>query len=102
MLFAITLGYTRPPEAIGAHLEAHKVWLLEQIRAGHILLAGPLKHESGGFILARGERLSDIRKMLADDPFEVHRLVSFDIRCFDAALRAEGFPAQWAAGARPV
>lgn len=100
MLFAITVTYTRPPETIGAHLDMHKAWLLEHARAGNILVAGPLQHDSGGFILAHGEGLDDIRKMLAGDPFDIHRLVTFDIRSFEAALRADNFPATWAAGAR--
>lgn len=102
MLFAITLSYVRPIEEIKAHLDDHKTWLLKYTQAGNIVFAGPLQQENGGFVLAYGEQLSDIQRMIADDPFDVHRLVKFNIQCCDPAIRAGNFPARWAAGAKAI
>ncbi|KPA99218.1 YciI family protein [Pseudomonas asplenii] len=102
MLFAITLSYIRPIEQVKAHLDAHKDWLVQFIKAGRILVAGPLQQQGGGFILAQGEGVSDIERMLAEDPFVVYQLVTFDIRCCEPAIRSSSFPEQWAPEARAV
>lgn len=102
MLFAITLSYTRPLEEIQAHLEAHKEWLFKYAQAEAILFAGPLQQGKGGFILAHGEDLAGIQKMIADDPFNIHRLATFEVDICDPAIRAHAFPQQWATNAKPV
>jgi hypothetical protein len=40
--------------------------------------------------------------MLARDSFRVHRLVTYDVRAFSVALRAEAFSANWAPEAKAV
>ncbi|UOK40480.1 hypothetical protein MJP36_11715 [Pseudomonas palleroniana] len=102
MLFAIKLTYLRPVEEIQAHLEAHKAWLVKYIQSGIILFAGPLTDESGGFILAYGERHSDIQQIVAEDPFDVYRLATFDILGCDPAVRTSDFAAHWASGAKSI
>lgn len=102
MLFAIKLGYARPIEEVQAHLDAHKAWLVRYVHAGNILFAGPLQREKGGFVLTYADDLRDIEKMIADDPFHVHGLATFDIQCCEAGIRAADFPAKWAAGAQAI
>lgn len=102
MLFSITLSYIRPVEDVKEHLDAHKEWLVRYIKAGTIIVAGPLRQGNGGFILAHAEELSDIETMIADDPFDRHRLASFDIQACNPAIRAAGFPESWAAGAKAL
>ena len=102
MLFAIKLGYVRPIEEIQAHLDAHKAWLVRYAQAGNILAAGPLHEENGGFVLAYAGQPRDIEKMIAEDPFHIRGLATFDAQCCEPILCAAGFPAHWAAGARSI
>ncbi|TFF14194.1 hypothetical protein EXW72_05805 [Pseudomonas sp. BCA14] len=102
MLYAITLTYSRPPEQIREHLDAHKDWLVKHIKSANVLFAGPLTDESGGFILAHAQQLADIQEMMAQDPFVAHRLVTLDIVESDPAIRSADFPAHWAVGAKSV
>ncbi|KWO42452.1 hypothetical protein WT97_02150 [Burkholderia sp. MSMB1459WGS] len=102
MLFAIKLGYVRPVEEVQAHLDAHKGWLVRYVQAGNILFAGPLQQESGGFVLAYADHLRDIEKMIAEDPFHIHGLATFDIRCCEAGIRAADFPEKWATAAKVI
>jgi uncharacterized protein YciI len=102
MLFAITLNYLRPPEDIQAQLEAHKAWLVRYIQTGNILFAGPLHAKAGGFVLAHASGQPDIQNMIAEDPFHIHSLVSFDVQAIDPVIRAESFSAQWAVDAKSI
>ncbi|WP_175760940.1 MULTISPECIES: YciI family protein [Burkholderia cepacia complex] len=102
MLFAIKLNYIRPTEEVHAHLESHKAWLVKHVKAGSILFAGPLLGEAAGLLLAYADHRGDVENMIAEDPFDILGLATFDIQCCDPALRASAFPAQWAGGARPV
>jgi len=40
--------------------------------------------------------------VLAKDSFHVHRLVSYDVKAFTGALRADAFPPNWAPEAKAV
>lgn len=51
MLYAVTLTYLTQPDAISAHLDAHKQWLVRGFKEGKILFAGPLSNHAGGYIL---------------------------------------------------
>ncbi|WP_377811415.1 YciI family protein (plasmid) [Azospirillum sp. A29] len=100
MLFSITVSYIRPLEDVKEHLDAHKEWLVRYIMAGTILAAGPLRQGDGGFVLAHAQDVSEIMGMIAEDPFDRHKVASFDIQACDPALRAAGFPEQWAPAAK--
>lgn len=102
MLFAITLNYLRPEQEVQTQLESHKTWLVDNIRQGRILFAGPLLGGTGGFILAYGEQEADIQQMIAADPFAIHQLAGFSIQTMTAAIRAERFPHTWAQQAKAI
>ncbi|TWB53125.1 uncharacterized protein YciI [Rhizobium sp. ERR 922] len=102
MLFAIKLRYIRPSEDIQAHLDAHKAWLIKYTQAGIILFAGPAPQGNAGFVLAHADDLAVIQSMIAEDPFDIHQLVTFEIDACDPALRATDFPARWAGSAKPI
>ncbi|WP_018608380.1 YciI family protein [Uliginosibacterium gangwonense] len=102
MLFAITLNYLRPPEDIQAQLEAHKAWLVRYIQTGNILFAGPLHAKAGGFVLAHASEQAEIQNMIAEDPFHIHKLVSFDVQATEPVIRAENFSGHWAADAKAI
>lgn len=96
MLFNITLTYRQPPDVIKAHLETHKHWLVNTIQQGHLVFAGPLLNQAGGFILARAGSLEEIQRLLADDPFVIHALVDLTIQICEPAICAAYFATRWA------
>lgn len=102
MLYLVTLLYTRPIEAVHAHLSTHRDWLVEHTRAGRILVAGPLEDRTGGFVLARCDSREALDQMIALDTFAIHGVSSYHVRGFDAAMRSPLFPADWAPGAAVV
>ncbi|GAA0696926.1 hypothetical protein ISN75_12085 [Dyella marensis] len=100
MLYVVTLTYLRAQQDIQAHLGTHRDWLIEHARAGRIIAAGPLETGDGGAILAHCESRSELDDMLERDSFRVHGLAQYGVQAFDAALRAQAFPAAWAPAAK--
>lgn len=102
MLYVVTLTYTVPMEQIEAHLGTHKEWLVHHIKAGHILVAGPMEPQTGGIILIHCANKLELDAILEPDSFYEHKLVDYDVRAFSPALRADVFPDQWAVGAKAI
>ncbi|WP_192457388.1 YciI family protein [Musicola keenii] len=99
MLHAITLEYTSPKYEFEKHMDAHKKWLADNIRGGHIIFAGPLENGTGGFILASGINAAEIGMLLSDDPFVIFKLVKIDIKTIEPAICSGSFYSEWASGA---
>ncbi|WP_029005339.1 YciI family protein [Azorhizobium doebereinerae] len=102
MLYVVTLTYSKPKDVVAAHLDSHKAWLVRCIQSGHILAAGPMEAGNAGIIIATSESRHELDALLQQDSFHQNGLVDYDIRAFSPALRAEDFPAAWAADAKPV
>ncbi len=102
MLHAVTLTYLTQPDAISAHLDAHKQWLVRGFREGKILFAGPLSNGAGGYILFQEKNVGEIHNFLQDDPFIVHNIADAEVMSIEPALCAQEFPAKWAEKARSI
>lgn len=102
MLFIVTLTYAVPVENVDRHLDAHRAWLVENTRAGRIVVAGPLEPRTGGLIVAHCTERSELDRMMAQDPFVIEALVVVHVVCASPALRHEDFPARWAIDAKAV
>ncbi len=100
MIYAILLTYTRPIEEVNQHLEPHKAWLVENVRQGRVIFAGPLESKTGGMVLACCADRDALEAMMAQDAFILHKVASYEaVACVPALASAE-FPAHWASGAK--
>jgi uncharacterized protein YciI len=102
MLYAITLTYISSGEKIRNHLDAHKDWLVKNIKSTNVIFAGPLTDESGGFILAYAENLIEVQKMMDEDPFVIYRLVTVEIIETDPAICSANFSGYWTGNAKAI
>jgi len=102
MIYVVTLSYLRPLDDVNAHFDGHREWLVQHIKAGRILLTGPLEPRTGGLLLVSVADRAELDRMMSEDPFVIHRLVEIEVKAFTPALRAAAFPAEWAAGAKPI
>lgn len=102
MIYILTLRYIRPREDVQAHLGTHQQWLAQQIRAGHILAAGPNEDHSGGIVLASCEDRDALDRMVEEDSFIVHRVAEVSVQGFEPAVRAPALRAEWAPHAAVV
>lgn len=102
MLFSIHLQYTRAAADINPHLDAHRRWLIEHMKAGRIIVAGPLEPRTGGLIIACCADVAAMQAMMEQDPFITQQVASYQALACQPALIASGFAACWAPDARTI
>jgi uncharacterized protein YciI len=78
-MFIVLLKFSRNKERAGEFMEAHKEWLKRGFDDGVFLLAGSLKPDPGGGILAHDTSLTDLQARVKNDPFVAERVVDAEI-----------------------
>ena len=91
MLAIVLISYNAPMEVIERHTAAHRAFLKLLFDAGHLVSSGPFVPRTGGMLLLRGESLSAIEALLANDPFRVHGVATHDLREWAPTLGREVF-----------
>lgn len=87
-MFVVLLTYTQPLEAVDALLPAHREFLQRMYADGVFLLSGRKEPRDGGVILATAESLPALEAALAQDPFQVHGVASYQIIRFTPTMAA--------------
>lgn len=100
MIYAVLLTYIRPLEEVSRHLEPHKAWLVDNVRQGHVIFAGPLESKGGGLILASCADREALEAMMEEDAFIVHKVASYQVHACAPALASAEFPIHWAPDAK--
>lgn len=85
-MYVVLLTYTKPLADVDAHLPAHREFLKRNYDAGVFLLSGPKEPRDGGVILANAASLSELQAILAEDPFQIHDVASFQVVQFTANM----------------
>jgi uncharacterized protein YciI len=78
-MFIVLLKFSRNKERAGEFMEAHKEWLKRGFDDGVFLLAGSLKPDPGGGILAHDTSLTDLQARVKNDPFVAESVVDAEI-----------------------
>jgi uncharacterized protein YciI len=78
-MFVAISTYLSPPEDVEALAPAHIAWQMQQYADGRFLGSGRRVPPTGAIIIGREESLEAFRVLLADDPFQQHGLVRYDI-----------------------
>jgi uncharacterized protein YciI len=78
-MFVVLLRFSGNKGQAGQFMEGHKEWLKRGFDEGVFLLAGSLKPNSGGGILAHNTSLPDLQSRVKADPFVAEDIVSAEI-----------------------
>ena len=87
-MFVVLLTYTKPLEAVDALVPAHREFLRRMYQAGTFLLSGRKEPRDGGVILANAASIQDLESLLAQDPFHVHGVASYQVIQFVPTMAA--------------
>lgn len=87
-MFVVLLTYTKPLEAVDALVPAHRLFLQHMYQAGTFLLSGRKEPRDGGVILANAESVQTLRSALAQDPFHIHGVASYQVIQFIPTMAA--------------
>ena len=78
-MFIVLLKFAGNRGEAGTHLEGHKTWLKRGLDDGVFLLAGQLRPDLGGAILAHNTSRNDLESRVQADPYVAQQVVSAEI-----------------------
>jgi uncharacterized protein YciI len=86
-MFIGFLKFSDNKGAAGQFIEGHKAWLKRGFDDGVFLLAGSLKPQRGGGIMAHNISRQDLQVRVNEDPFVAHDIVAPEIIEIEPDLR---------------
>ena len=78
-MFVVLLTYTEPLATVDALIPAHREFLQRMYQAGTFLLSGRKEPRDGGVILSNAISVQALESALAQDPFHIHGVASYQI-----------------------
>jgi uncharacterized protein YciI len=87
-MFVVLLTYTQPLAEVDALVPAHREFLQRMYQAGTFLLSGRKEPRDGGVILGNAASAQELESVLAQDPFHVHGVASYQIIEFIPTMAA--------------
>lgn len=78
-MFVVLLRFSDNKARAGEFMEGHKEWLKRGFDDGVFLLAGSLRPDLGGAVVAHGMSLSALESRVNADPFVAERVVAAEI-----------------------
>jgi uncharacterized protein len=86
----LTLTYTQPLDAVAAARPDHVTWMNREVDAGRLIMAGRLEADRGGLLITADMGIDEAEQLMADDPYTLAGLVSYDRSSFEATVRPPG------------
>ena len=86
-MFIVLLKFSGNKAQAGQFMDGHKAWLKRGFDDGVFLLAGSLKPQGGGGIMAYNVSRQDLQARVDDDLFVAHDIVAPEIIEFEPTLR---------------
>ncbi|MFV0521046.1 MAG: YciI family protein [Mangrovibacterium sp.] len=81
-MFIIDLTYKESLERIDQLINEHIAFLDEQYELGNFLASGRKVPRTGGVILAKVADLEEVKRLIAQDPFQKNKLADYKITEF--------------------
>jgi uncharacterized protein YciI len=78
-MFIVLLNFSDNRSRASQFMEGHKDWLKRGFDDGVFLLAGSLRPNRGGGVVAHNTSLPDLQNRVNDDPFVVEDVVTAEI-----------------------
>ena len=78
-MFIILLTFSDNKHLASDFMADHNQWLKQGFDDGVFILAGSLKPNIGGSVIATNSSLSELEKRVNEDPFITHNIVSSEI-----------------------
>lgn len=82
-MFIVLLKFSDNKSKAGQFMEGHKAWLKRGFDDGIFLMAGSLKPQLGGGIMAHNISRDALQAFVGDDPFVAHDIVAPEIIEFE-------------------
>jgi uncharacterized protein YciI len=84
-MFIVDLTYIVPLEQLDAHMSDHVKFLQKYYKQNVFVTSGRKVPRTGGIILALAESKEEMERIIAEDPFYIHKLAEFRITEFQTS-----------------
>ena len=82
-MFLVLITYVKPMEEVDRWLPAHQEFLDRQYERGLFIVSGRRIPRVGGVILVNFTNEAEVRRILSEDPFQVHQVADYNFIEFD-------------------
>ena len=81
-MYIVNLNYIKEVSEVEKHLEEHIKFLEKYYEMGKFICSGRKNPRTGGVILLNAESLSEVEKIVLEDPFNINEIAEYEITEF--------------------
>ena len=81
-MYIVNLNYIKEVNEVEKHLEEHIKFLEKYYEMGKFICSGRKNPRTGGVILLNAESLSEVEKIILEDPFNINEIAEYEITEF--------------------
>ena len=81
-MYIVNLNYIKEVSEVEKHLEEHIKFLEKYYKMGKFICSGRKNPRTGGVILLNAESLSEVEKIILEDPFNINEIAEYEITEF--------------------
>ena len=81
-MYIVNLNYIKEISEVEKHLEEHIKFLEKYYEMGKFICSGRKNPRTGGVILLNAESLSEVEKIVLEDPFNINEIAEYEITEF--------------------
>jgi uncharacterized protein YciI len=78
-MFIVKVSYQKPIEEVDRFLVEHRAFLDKGYQQNYLMASGPQNPRVGGIILSQLSDRHQLQEFLAQDPFLIHEIASYEI-----------------------
>jgi len=77
-MYIVSLNYIKEVSEVEKHLEEHIKFLEKYYEMGKFICSGRKNPRTGGVILLNAESLSEVEKIILEDPFNANEIAEYE------------------------
>ena len=81
-MYIVSLNYIKEVSEVEKYLEEHVKFLEKYYEMGKFICSGRKNPRMGGVILLNAESLSEVEKIILEDPFNINEIAEYEITEF--------------------
>ena len=81
-MYIVSLNYVKAVGEVEKYLEEHIKFLEKYYGMGKFICSGRKNPRTGGVILLNAESLSEVEKIILEDPFNINEIAEYEITEF--------------------
>ena len=81
-MYIVNLNYIKEVSEVEKHLEEYIKFLEKYYEMGKFICSGRKNPRTGGVILLNAESLSEVEKIVLEDPFNINEIAEYEITEF--------------------